>query len=115
MKDLSDGKTVCNGGESFDLDGRSGLEGRTKGLKDIRVRKMNEEVSEGRRNQTAHVEGSTPMTSTSGCISLIAIATPAIRPPPPTGTRTASTSGHCSRISSPIDPFCDSLVSLLGG
>ena len=38
----------------------------------------------------------TPMTLTLGFISFIAIAIPAMRPPPPIGTMTASTSGCCS-------------------
>src|ERR1051325_2844895 len=36
---------------------------------------------------------------------LIASETPAIKPPPPTGTTTRSTSGTCSRISRPIVPW----------
>ena len=36
---------------------------------------------------------------------LIAVATPASRPPPPTPMITVSTSGYCSRISRPIVPW----------
>mmetsp|Transcript_16506 Transcript_16506/g.52577 ORF Transcript_16506/g.52577 Transcript_16506/m.52577 type:complete len:216 (+) Transcript_16506:383-1030(+) len=52
----------------------------------------------------AQRSGSTPMTSTSGRMVLMASAMPAMRPAPPTGTMTASTSGTCSRISSPMVP-----------
>mmetsp|Transcript_3394 Transcript_3394/g.8086 ORF Transcript_3394/g.8086 Transcript_3394/m.8086 type:complete len:215 (+) Transcript_3394:420-1064(+) len=52
----------------------------------------------------AQVSVSTPMIWTSGRSDLMASATPAIRPAPPTGTTTTSTSGTCSRISSPMEP-----------
>ena len=48
--------------------------------------------------------GSTPITRTLGFVSLSAILTPAINPPPPTGTITASRSGTSSMSSSPIVP-----------
>ena len=47
---------------------------------------------------------STPTTRTLGRWSLIAVAMPEIRVPPPTGTTTTSTSGRSSRISPPIEP-----------
>jgi hypothetical protein len=47
---------------------------------------------------------STPTTCTLGRASLIAVAMPEIRVPPPTGTTTTSTSGSSSRISLPIEP-----------
>ena len=57
----------------------------------------------------------TPITRTSGrpCsrhISLIAVAEPATRPPPPSGISTVSTSGACSMISSPQVP-CPATMS----
>mmetsp|Transcript_39458 Transcript_39458/g.100005 ORF Transcript_39458/g.100005 Transcript_39458/m.100005 type:complete len:347 (-) Transcript_39458:909-1949(-) len=48
--------------------------------------------------------GSTPMTCTSGLTALMASAMPAMRPPPPTGMTTASSSSTCSRISMPTVP-----------
>ena len=53
---------------------------------------------EGRR------AGCTPITLTRGLLSLTAHATPEISPPPPMGATTASTSGTCCRISSPMVP-----------
>ncbi|HXW05631.1 MAG TPA: hypothetical protein VD833_10400 [Vicinamibacterales bacterium] len=50
-------------------------------------------------------DGSTPTTTESGFDCFTAAATPASRPPPPTGAMTAVTSGHCSRISSPAVPW----------
>ncbi len=47
----------------------------------------------------------TPITRASGTRPVTAVATPAISPPPPTGTTTVSTSGHSSTISSPIVPW----------
>mmetsp|Transcript_2278 Transcript_2278/g.8045 ORF Transcript_2278/g.8045 Transcript_2278/m.8045 type:complete len:309 (+) Transcript_2278:1285-2211(+) len=52
----------------------------------------------------AHRSGSTPMICTSGLRVLIASAAPAMRPPPPTGMTTASTSLTSSRISRPMEP-----------
>ena len=46
----------------------------------------------------------TPITSTAGSSSLTAVATPEIRPPPPTGTSTLSTRGNSETISTPIVP-----------
>ena len=46
----------------------------------------------------------TPTTRTAGRNAFTATATPASSPPPPAGTRISVTSGHCSRISSPIVP-----------
>ena len=48
--------------------------------------------------------GSTPIIFTSGLRVLTATATPAMRPPPPTGMTMASTSGTWVRISRPIVP-----------
>ena len=51
-----------------------------------------------------HRSGSTPMTMTFGLIVFTASATPAMSPPPPTGTTIASTSLMSSRISRPTLP-----------
>src|SRR5712692_3300375 len=59
--------------------------------------------------------GSAPITFTAGLLSLIAVAIPLIIPPPPTGTRTVSTSGRSSRISSPIVPWPAMIFSSLYG
>mmetsp|Transcript_8444 Transcript_8444/g.35325 ORF Transcript_8444/g.35325 Transcript_8444/m.35325 type:complete len:447 (+) Transcript_8444:1363-2703(+) len=48
--------------------------------------------------------GSTPMICTFGLMVLTASATPAMSPPPPTGTTMASMFSASSRISSPTDP-----------
>src|SRR5215472_2356336 len=50
-------------------------------------------------------EGSTPYTLMWGLSDLRAIKTPAINPPPPTGTTIASRSGAAATISSPIVPW----------
>mmetsp|Transcript_6678 Transcript_6678/g.16148 ORF Transcript_6678/g.16148 Transcript_6678/m.16148 type:complete len:361 (-) Transcript_6678:144-1226(-) len=47
---------------------------------------------------------STPYTFTSGRSRFSTAAMPAISPPPPTGTNTASTSSHCRKISNPTVP-----------
>ena len=47
----------------------------------------------------------TPTTPISGSRPLIATVIPATRPPPPTGTTTVRTCGHCSMISKPIVPW----------
>ena len=49
--------------------------------------------------------GSTPITRAFGSVSLIAVATPALNPPPPTGTSTVSTFGRSAAISSPTVPW----------
>ena len=54
---------------------------------------------EGRRS------GSTPTTRILGLVSLSAQAMPAMRPPPPMGTTTASMSGTCSSSSRPMVPW----------
>ena len=48
--------------------------------------------------------GSAPITVTDGLKVFIANDAPAIKPAPPTGIITASTSGTCSTISHPIVP-----------
>jgi len=48
--------------------------------------------------------GSTPMISRLGLSACSTMAVPDSRPPPPTGTRIASQSGTCSRISNPYVP-----------
>ena len=49
----------------------------------------------------AACSGSTPtIAHVRACSALTTVPMPAIRPPPPTGTTIASTSGVCSRISS---------------
>ncbi len=48
-----------------------------------------------------------------GFVNLIAVATPLMRPPPPTGAKTASTSGISSRISSPMVPWPAMIFSSL--
>ena len=53
----------------------------------------------------AESSGSTPMTRASGRRPFTAVAIPAIRPPPPIGTITVSTSGASSTISSPTVPW----------
>ena len=50
------------------------------------------------------------MILTPGFMVLIAFATPAIKPPPPTGITAASRSGTCSNISKPIVP-CPAKIS----
>ena len=47
----------------------------------------------------------TPTTRTAGSSDCTATAIPAASPPPPTGTRTVRTSGHCSMISKPSVPW----------
>ncbi len=54
---------------------------------------------------------STPTIFTSGRNSLMAQATPAINPPPPTGTTTASNCGHCSSNSRPMVP-CPAMTAM---
>ena len=49
--------------------------------------------------------------SPSGRNSLMAQATPAINPPPPTGTTTASSCGHCSSNSRPMVP-CPAITAI---
>lgn len=44
-----------------------------------------------------------------GLNALTAVAMPAMRPPPPTGTTTASGNGTCSQISNPIVP-CPAII-----
>ena len=65
-------------------------------------------VTRVRASSARCIDGSdsawTPITRTSGRTLLIASATPAMSPPPPTGTRMASMSGRCSRSSSPSEP-----------
>mmetsp|Transcript_6188 Transcript_6188/g.22649 ORF Transcript_6188/g.22649 Transcript_6188/m.22649 type:complete len:225 (-) Transcript_6188:885-1559(-) len=51
-----------------------------------------------------HRSGSTPMTMTFGLIVFTASATPAMSPPPPTGTNTISSFGSCRTISNPTVP-----------
>mmetsp|Transcript_6086 Transcript_6086/g.15510 ORF Transcript_6086/g.15510 Transcript_6086/m.15510 type:complete len:299 (+) Transcript_6086:433-1329(+) len=48
--------------------------------------------------------GSTPITLMSGRMDLTYAAMPAMSPPPPTGTKMASTPGSCRRISMPTVP-----------
>jgi hypothetical protein len=73
------------------------------------LKSMREEISEepatpnGARSLPGAV-GSTPMMAVEGLSDRIARPTPAMRPPPPMGTITASTSGTSSRISSPSVP-----------
>jgi hypothetical protein len=54
-------------------------------------------------------EGSTPITRTAGRSCLTAAATPALNPPPPTGTRTVFTVGMSSTISRPTVP-CPAMI-----
>ena len=55
--------------------------------------------------KAAAFQGGAATMRTDGFDSLIAAATPEAMPPPPTGTNTVPTSGHCSRISRPIVPW----------
>ena len=50
-------------------------------------------------------EDSTPITRARGLCDLTAIETPEIRPPPPIGTTTTSTSGQSWTISRPRVPW----------
>ncbi len=52
----------------------------------------------------AEVSGSTPTVRATGRTALRNPAMPAMSPPPPTGTRTTSTSGRASAISRPTVP-----------
>ena len=56
-------------------------------------------------NKIKYIEDLLTMTWTSGNRFFNATATPAIKPPPPTGMTTASTSGTSSAISSPNVPW----------
>src|SRR5271157_5224468 len=51
------------------------------------------------------VATSTASTRAPGLLALIEAAIPQLKPPPPNGTNTVSTSGKSSRISNPIVPF----------
>ena len=53
------------------------------------------------RDRLSAPSGSTPMTTVSGLIALIAAAMPQISPPPPTGSTTMSSGGQSSTISAP--------------
>ena len=55
------------------------------------------------------VVGSTPITRAFGTSSLMAVETPALNPPPPTGTRTVSTLGRSAAISRPTVP-CPAMI-----
>ena len=52
----------------------------------------------------------TPTTCIAGSMPLTATVTPATRPPPPVGTTTVRTGGHCSAISMPSVP-CPATMS----
>ncbi len=59
--------------------------------------------------------GSTPMILIDGLIVLAAMAMPAIRPDPPIGTISTSSSGACSSISMAIVPWPARTCSSLNG
>ena len=67
-----------------------------------------------RRSDSGYAAASsacTPTTRTSGRRPLIAVAMPAISPPPPVGTSTVAASGACCRISRPAVP-CPATMSV---